>query len=84
MAAASRAADPLAQLTDPEYISVEQVIAAMKSGAPVIVLDARSDRSYAESDETIRGAIRISPEAAVADARRLDLPRDAVLPVFCA
>ena len=84
LAAASRAADPLAQLTDPEYISVEKVIAAMNSGAPVIVLDARSDRSYAESDETIRGAIRISPEAAVADARRLDLPREAVLPVFCA
>ena len=56
----------------------------MNSGAPVIVLDARSDRSYAESDETISGAIRISPEAAVADARRLDLPREAVLPVFCA
>jgi sodium/hydrogen antiporter len=83
-AAASPAADPIAELEDPEYISIDRVTAAMKSGTPVVVLDARSERSYEESGETITGSIRISPDSSVADARRHNVPRDAVLPVFCA
>ena len=79
-----RADDTLAYLSDPEYITIDQVADAMKSRIPVVVLDARSERSYEDSDETVAGSIRLSPDTAVADARRLNVPRDAVLPVFCA
>jgi len=83
-AAASPAADPIAQLEDPEYISIDQVTAAMKSGTPVVVLDARSERSYEDSGETVTGSIRISPDSPVADTRRHSVARDAMLAVFCA
>ena len=83
-AASSGAADAHRYLSDPEYITIDQVVDAMKSGTPVVVLDARSERSYEDSDETVTGSIRLSPDTSVADARRLNVRRDAVLPVFCA
>jgi NhaP-type Na+/H+ or K+/H+ antiporter len=69
--------------TDPEYVTIPEVRQYEQSGAHVIFLDARTRRSYDESDKTIAGAIRLSPEFPVNDAYRLRIPRDALLPVFC-
>jgi sodium/hydrogen antiporter len=80
----TRALNPAANLQDPEYISIDDVVTLRDADARVVVLDARSDRTYEESDATIAGSIRISPDHAVADLRRLNVPRDAILPVFCA
>jgi hypothetical protein len=50
----------------------------------VVLVDARSHRTYDESDHVAEGAVRLDPERAVAEANRLKLPRDAVLALFCA
>jgi NhaP-type Na+/H+ or K+/H+ antiporter len=71
-------------LQDPEYISVDEAARLHTSGVPLVVLDARSHRTYQDSDETIAGAIRVSPDTPVADVRRLPLPASAVFAVLCA
>jgi hypothetical protein len=50
----------------------------------VVLVDARSHRSYDESDYVLAEAFRLDPERDVAEARRLRLAQDAVLSVFCA
>jgi len=54
------------------------------AGEPVVLVDARSLRSYEASDATARGSTRLDPERSVQEAERLRLPRDAWLIVFCA
>jgi NhaP-type Na+/H+ or K+/H+ antiporter len=70
--------------SDPEYISIEEVEALRRQSAPVVIVDARSERTYNESSETIPGSVRLHPDQAVRAAAASALPRDAVLAVFCA
>jgi hypothetical protein len=51
---------------------------------PVIVLDARSERSFESSDLQARGAVRLPPEHVREQAIELGLPRQAWLIAFCA
>lgn len=48
-----------------------------------ILLDSRTDRSYEESEQTLEGAHRVHPDRPVEEVRRLGLPQDARLVVFC-
>jgi NhaP-type Na+/H+ or K+/H+ antiporter len=67
-----------------ERITLEELRRLQQSGAPVIVLDARSDRTYDGSDLQARGAVRLPPEHVIEQAAALRLPHDAWLVAFCA
>jgi NhaP-type Na+/H+ or K+/H+ antiporter len=69
---------------DRERISVGEFRRLEESGAAVVLLDVRSDRSYDASDLQISGAIRLRPDHAVRRATELGLPRQAWLVPFCA
>ena len=64
-----------------EYIS----LAEAQSAAPTpVIVDARSRRSYDESDQRIPGSFRLDPEQSVKDAAALALPKTEMLAVLCA
>jgi NhaP-type Na+/H+ or K+/H+ antiporter len=69
---------------DPERVTVDELRQMWASHTPVVVLDARTERAYAQDERRARGAVRISPDNAVSDAERLELPRNAPLVAFCA
>jgi NhaP-type Na+/H+ or K+/H+ antiporter len=68
----------------PEKIDLSEMLRLQAAGEPVVVLDARSARSYETSGEIAPETIRLDPERAVQEAERLRLPREAWLVVFCA
>jgi sodium/hydrogen antiporter len=68
----------------PEQIDIPGMLRLQAAGEPVVVLDARSLRTYEADENTARGSIRLDPERSVQEAERLRLPRDAWLIVFCA
>ncbi len=74
-----------ASVLSPEYIETAE-LRSLKESDPrsVVLVDARSHRTYDESDYVLEGGVRVDPERAVAEARRLRLPQNAVLAVFCA
>jgi sodium/hydrogen antiporter len=53
-------------------------------GEDAVLVDARSLRSYADSKELARDAVRIDPDHPVSDAQRKGLPKNKVLAIFCA
>lgn len=68
-----------------DLISIAEMRQIQKTGAPVVILDARTERSYQGNNENPAGAIRFLPEQAVGpQAKALGLPREAVLIPFCA
>jgi sodium/hydrogen antiporter len=67
-----------------ERISLAQMRALRERGEPLVILDARSERSFASSDEQLQGAVRLSPDRAPRHAAELGLPPDAWLVTFCA
>lgn len=66
------------------FIDLAQVEELERENAPLVIVDARSERSFNESPDLPRGAVRLHPDRAVADAQRAALPRDATLAVLCA
>ena len=68
-------------LSKAEYISLSEVRAL---GSGVVLVDARSVRTYEESDEAIPGAVRLSPEQPVRDAVRFGISKASILAVVCA
>jgi sodium/hydrogen antiporter len=75
----------LASLPDPEFIDPAQLRTLQESFPDQVILaDARSRRSFDESPNLLEGAVRLDPDQAVNDARRQNLPPDAVIAVLCA
>lgn len=66
-----------------DYITVEELRRMWDAGVSVIVLDVRTERTFEESDSLAKDAIRLHPDSAVLEARRMGLPRDAHLALFC-
>ena len=66
-----------------ERMTVEELRRLWQSGRPVVVLDVRTERTYEESDLLAKGALRLSPDRALEQARRHGLPRDAWIAAFC-
>jgi NhaP-type Na+/H+ or K+/H+ antiporter len=64
-------------------ITVGEYRAMKTSGAPVVLVDSRSERTYQDLGE-VADAVRIHPDRSVADAHRQELPAAATLAVFCA
>lgn len=67
----------------PELIEIDELRALLADGAPVRPIDVRREAAWAESDEQARGALRLSPDRVVADARVHGLPTDAWLVLYC-
>jgi sodium/hydrogen antiporter len=65
-------------------LTMEQLRHLWDAGAPVVILDARTDRTYDPSPTQARGAVRLPPDHVGERAAELNLPRDAWLVAYCA
>jgi hypothetical protein len=65
-------------------ISVSELRQLQQSGAPILILDVRSDRNFETSEFHAQGAIRISPDQAAQRIAELQIPRQTWLIAFCA
>jgi NhaP-type Na+/H+ or K+/H+ antiporter len=74
------AANP-AQLSDSEYITIDEYKTLKATGANVLVADVRTARTLGNS--TAAEAVRIDPERSVYDARAKAVPKGAMIAAFC-
>jgi NhaP-type Na+/H+ or K+/H+ antiporter len=64
-------------------ITTARVVELRAAGADVRLVDVRSPTAHQLSSEQLAGALRLSPDTAAQDARRIGLPSDAWLVLFC-
>jgi hypothetical protein len=69
---------------DGERVSVTELRTLQESGAPIVILDVRTERSYEASGLEAGGAVRVNPDRAAIEVAALNLPRNAWLIAFCA
>ena len=67
-----------------ERMSLEEVDGLRARGAPVVMVDARSHRTYDEIGIPDPHAVRLDPDRPAQEAQRLGLPREGWLVVYCA
>ena len=67
-----------------QTVSLDELRQLQQSSQPVILLDVRTDRSIEDSDTQAIGAVRLNPERVLAEAKRLNLRKDAWLIAYCA
>ena len=65
-------------------ITVDEVQELQQRGEPVIIVDSRAERSYAQDDLQAAGAVRVPPDDPVRAATALRLSQHATLVVYCA
>jgi len=80
-AAAGSAGDEAAPV--PERITIEELRRLQGAGAPLIVADVRTERSYRDDPDIALGAIRLPPDDAVRLARERRLDQHATLVLYC-
>lgn len=68
----------------PERITLEEVRALTARGEPVVMVDARTDRTWREDELMAAGAVRLPPDDAVRTATQRRLEQRATLVVYCA
>jgi NhaP-type Na+/H+ or K+/H+ antiporter len=68
----------------PEKITIAELQSLQRSGAPVVVADVRTERSYRDDPNIGTGAIRLPPDDAVRLARERRLDQHATLVLYCA
>jgi NhaP-type Na+/H+ or K+/H+ antiporter len=71
-------------VADPLRISIDEMRTLQTKGEPVVVGDARSDRTYDSDPLTAVGAVRLRPDDPVRDATEKRLSQRATLVVYCA
>jgi len=49
----------------------------------VRLIDVRSERAYLNSDQMLRGSVRINLDRPVADVDKLGIPKDAPIALYC-
>jgi sodium/hydrogen antiporter len=69
---------------DAHSLSIAQLRHLWDIGAPLVILDVRTDRTYEPSPTQARGAMRLTPDHVGERARELNLPRDAWIVAYCA
>jgi NhaP-type Na+/H+ or K+/H+ antiporter len=67
-----------------DRIAVEELRRLQLSGAPVLVVDARSEASFGASAYQAQGALRIPPDQSVRRIAELNVQRQTWIAVFCA
>ncbi len=65
-------------------ITLAEVKELQQRGEPLVFVDARAARSYAQDDRQITGSVRIPPDDPVRSATEQQLSRHATLVVYCA
>jgi hypothetical protein len=65
-------------------ISVSELRQLQQSGAPIRILDVRTDRNFETSQFQAQGALRISPDQAAKRIAELQIPPQTWLIAFCA
>jgi hypothetical protein len=78
------AGTPVSEPSHNEYVSIEELQQWWRSGVPVVVLDARTDRTYNDSDQTAQNSLRLHPDWTTSEASKLKIPKEALIAVFCA
>jgi len=76
--------EPNLKIQAPERITLEELRQLQQAGAPVILADVRTDRSFSADNLIARGAIRLPPDDAVRRARQLGLDHHATVVLYCA
>ena len=66
-----------------QTITLNEYLSLRTSGAPVVLVDSRTERTYHDTDP-IPDSVRVHPDHPVADAFRQQLPTAATLVVLCA
>jgi hypothetical protein len=71
-------------VADRERITLEEMTALRRAGAPVVLVDLRRENDFASLGTKARGAVRVHPDKPVESAAALALPREAWLVAYCA
>jgi NhaP-type Na+/H+ or K+/H+ antiporter len=73
-----------AYLAHSEYIDIAELRALQQTGVSVAIADARTERTFNESEFLAHNAVRLDPDRAVVDATECNLAKDTVITVICA
>jgi NhaP-type Na+/H+ or K+/H+ antiporter len=76
--------EPDLKIPAPERITLDELRQLQEAGAPVILADVRTGRSFSADNLIARGAIRLPPDDAVRRARQLGLDHHATVVLYCA
>ena len=68
----------------PERITIDEMRALQAKGEPMVIVDARSNRTYEGEPLAAAGSVRVSPDDPVRDATEKRLSQRATLVVYCA
>jgi NhaP-type Na+/H+ and K+/H+ antiporter len=68
----------------PVRITIDELVQLQRTGAPVILADVRTERSYRDDPSIAAGAIRLPPGDAVRRARERRLDQHATIVLYCA
>ncbi|HET6836975.1 MAG TPA: cation:proton antiporter [Gemmatimonadales bacterium] len=68
----------------PERITIDELRHLWAAGVPVVLADVRTERSYRADNLKAVGAVRLSPDDAVRQARELGLDHHGTLVLYCA
>ena len=71
-------------VADRERITLEEMTALRRAGAPVVLVDLRRENDFASLGTKARGAVRVHPDKPVESAAALALPKEAWLVAYCA
>ena len=64
-------------------ITVEEMQSLLSLQRPVHILDVRTEESFNADPQSVKGATRVNPKYVVAEVRRMGLPKDAYLALYC-
>lgn len=69
---------------EPERITIDEMRALQSKGEKMVIVDARSNRTYEGEPLAAAGSVRVSPDDPVRDATAKRLSQRATLVVYCA
>lgn len=72
------------QIHSSERIMIDELRDLWARGAPVTIVDARSDRTYRDDEIIAQAAVRLPPEDAVRAARQIGLDQHGTVVIYCA
>jgi NhaP-type Na+/H+ and K+/H+ antiporter len=65
-------------------LTIAELRAVQDAGETIVVADVRTLRTIRDSELAAAGAIRLDPERAVEEAQAQDVPKDALIALYCA
>ena len=71
-----------AAMEEPQRITIDQVLARMQQGQPVVFLDSRRVDAWDQAATKIPGAIRVGNNQQLAEVMQ-ELPKDSFIVTYC-